>query len=122
MKILQNKRGIALESAIVFLLMIFGLCALLTTFAMLSHQQARIENSLLLQTVALEQVGEDYLTSLHRETAFTAQYADYAYAVEGNTLTVWRKDDEQKRILLSVEAVFIDGQVQVRKWQRTPLF
>ena len=95
-QILKSKRGIALENAILFMLIIFTLCALLISLTLLGHYQVKIEKMTLQQDIEIEQIGEDYLASVKAKTTFTDTYENYAYEVDGNALTVWRKTDGRK--------------------------
>lgn len=118
--ILKNKRGMALENAILFMLIIFSLCALLTSLTLIGHYQVKIEKMTLLQDVEIEQIGEDYLASIQAKEEFTQTYENYAYEVSesGKALTVWRKTDENKTAVLYVEAeLTADEKVNVNVWR-----
>ena len=95
-QILKDKKGIALENAILFEIIIFSLCFLLTSLTLIGHYQVKIENLTLLNDVEIEQIGDDYLASVKAGEALTKDYTNYAYEVSGNTLTVWHKNDESK--------------------------
>ena len=116
-RILKNKRGIALENAILFMLLIFVLCALLISMALIGNYQVKIENMTLLRDVQIEQIGEDYLSHVAAEESFDELYEDYAYSVEGNALTVWRSTDSTKTAVLYVEAELADGELNVICWR-----
>ena len=117
-QILKGKRGMALENAILFMLIIFSFCALLTSLTLFGHFQVKIEKMTLLREVEIEQIGEDYLESVKAKTSFEQTYTDYAYEVSGNTLTVWRKTDEDKKAVLYVEAeLTADEEVSVKVWR-----
>ena len=116
-RILKNKRGIALENAILFMLLIFVLCALLISMALIGNYQVKIENMTLLRDVQIEQIGEDYLSHVAAEESFDELYEDYAYSVEGNALTVWRSTDNTKTAVLYVEAELADGELNVICWR-----
>lgn len=60
-KILKSRRGVALENALLFMLVIFSLCALLTSLTLIGHFQTRINKLTLENEIALEQIGEDFL-------------------------------------------------------------
>ena len=60
-KLLKSRRGVALENTIVFMLVIFSLCALLTSLTLIGHFQTHIDKLTLQNEVALEQIGEDFL-------------------------------------------------------------
>ena len=117
-QILKSKRGMALENAILFMLIIFSLCALLTSLTLIGHYQVKIEKLTLLNDVEIEQIGEDYLASVKAKTTFTDTYENYAYEVNGNALTVWRKTDENKNAVLYVEAeLTADEELNVNVWR-----
>ena len=102
-QILKSKRGMALENAILFMLIIFSLCTLLTLVAMVGHYQIKLEKNVLLKDVAIDQIGEDYLASVRAGEEFSVTYEQYSYEVLGNSLTVWRKSDSLRSAVLYVE-------------------
>lgn len=117
-QILKSKRGMALENAILFMLIIFSLCALLTSLTLIGHYQVKIEKMTLQQDIEIEQIGEDYLASVKAKTTFTDTYENYAYEVDGNALTVWRKTDENKKAVLYMEAeLTADEELNVNVWR-----
>lgn len=107
-KILKSKRGIAIENAILFLLVIFMLCALLASITIIANFQFKIDNMVLKNDVDLDQIGEDFIAYLASgETKFDTflkdAYADetkkekynriyvngkYGWNIIGNTFTV----------------------------------
>lgn len=105
-QLLKSKRGIALENAIIFMIVIFSLCALLTSLTLLGHYQVKLENLTLLNDVKIDQIGEDYLESFRSESLFdTGAYEDYECILGENfrTLTVLYGDDEYKTAVLYIE-------------------
>ena len=117
MKILKNKRGIAIENAIIFMIVIFSLCFLITSIAMIGRYQVKIENNILLNEIEIDQIGEDFLESVKTGENFEKIYEDYSYKVEGNALSVWSKSDESKEVKLYVKAQLTDGKASVRCWR-----
>lgn len=117
-KILKSKQGIAIENAIVFMLVIFLLCALLTGLTLIGHFQVKTQNQTLQIDVEIDQIGEDYLSSVKANEDFTKDYENYTYKVEGNALTVWHKNDQTETVLLYVEAdLTVDDTLNVTKWR-----
>ena len=112
-QILKNKRGIAIENAILFMMIIFSLCALLTSLTLIGHLQVKIEKTTLLNTIEVEQIGEDYLASLQGGTEFSLE-ENYAYEIDGNALTVWSNSNKET-VILYVEAEYKDGAIHVYK-------
>lgn len=117
-KLLKSKRGIALENAILFLLVIFSFCALLTGMVAIGHAQIKVDAAVLQRDVQIDQIGEDFLTSVRRKEAeFNKNYDNYDYTVEGSVLTVWRNDDTKKTVLLYVDAKKVDDTLTVTAWR-----
>jgi len=94
MKILKSKKGIAIENALLFMMVIFSLCFLVSSFALIGHYQGEIENIKIAQRAELDQIGEYYIAS-ENYTDFNTKinsedYSGYICEVddENNTLTV----------------------------------
>ncbi len=60
-KIFKSRRGIAVLTAVLFMLITFSFCALLTMMALSGNSQTKIESIRLTQSAALDQIGEDFL-------------------------------------------------------------
>lgn len=123
-RILKSRRGAAVETAIVFLISIFAICALLTVIALTGNAQMQLENTLLSSKVEVEQIGEDYLAALRAGKEIpSAEYkaGKYSAVVNGSILTV---ENSKGTVLLYVDAtVEKDGSdeppvynVTVNKW------
>lgn len=109
-KVLKSKSGIALENAILLMLMTFMFCSLLIGLALVGHYQVRLENVSLLKDTQVDQIGEDFLAG-ELDTA----YENYAYSTSKNerALTVWQSNDKSKKVLLYVE---VDENGQLERW------
>lgn len=113
MKILKNKKGMALENAILFMLIIFTFCALLTSLTLYGHYQTKLEKVMMTNRVELDQIGEDYLDSLKNGTKISTDNENYEINTGNNTLTVKNKND---KIILYVQASIDNGNITVEKW------
>ena len=124
--ILKNKRGVAIENAILFMLVIFTFCALLASLTMIGNLQTKVEDAVLLRDVQIDQIGEDFLSSVRAGESLdkiyenlNITYENYKCTVTGNgeekVLTVCHKSDELK-VVLYVDAVKDGDAVSVRKW------
>ncbi len=60
-RLLRSKRGMAMESAILFMLIIFSLCALLSAVTLTGHYQNKLEQQLLKNKTEIDQFGEWFL-------------------------------------------------------------
>ena len=62
MKVLRkNKRGAAMESAVLFMFVVLMLGMLLTGVAMLTHLRVKVNNTALTREIAIEQIGENFV-------------------------------------------------------------
>ena len=60
-KLLKNKRGMALETAIMFMLVAFTLGFLLTGVVMTSHLRVRLNAKTIENEIAIEQIGQNFV-------------------------------------------------------------
>ena len=82
---LKSKRGAVMESALLFLLVIFLLCFLLTLVALSGHASTKLARTKLENRLALEQIAEDFITYAKENpddpTAFVNENETYEAAV-----------------------------------------
>ena len=90
-RLLKDKKGMAIESAIIFMIIIFSFCALLSSLTLWGHYQTKLDNTVLLNKVTVEQIGEDFLSGATQEY-LTTKYENYAITLSENILTVKRSD------------------------------
>lgn len=114
LKVFKDRRGVAMETSIVFLLSVFSLCALLTVLALTGSAQMNIENSMISTRAAVEQIGENYLHFLKTNEAFPPTAEGYSAEIVGGILRV---RNDKGTVLLYVDAeVEADGELTVNKW------
>jgi hypothetical protein len=132
-KILKNKKGFAMETAIWFMLLISALCFLMTSVAIYGHYQTKFEQSELWQEALIDQIGEDYLASIKAGKACDSAYGfqadshitnggyygggQYCYSLQDNVFRVWRAGDRNKKIILYVESSESNGEIVVNAWR-----
>ena len=116
-KVLKSKSGIALENAILLMLMTFMFCSLLIGLALVGHYQVRLENVSLLKDTQVDQIGEDFIAYIQNNDPKDFRIEDpnsnYKCQVNGNVLTVWHKNDRAKTVVLYVE---VDENGQLERW------
>lgn len=66
-KILNDRRGMAFESAILFLIIIFSFCMLVTSMSVVGKYQMKIEKTTILNKVRLDQIGEYFFAGKLQE-------------------------------------------------------
>ena len=106
MKILKDKRGVAIETALLFMMIIFFLCLTLMFITIQGHNESEREIEALEKRVEIDRIGEDFLAG---RTDFSDE--NYDCELDGNTLTVKYKGSDN--VVLYVEK---DGYKVVR-WQ-----
>ena len=127
MRIWKNKKGIAMETAIWFILVIGVLCLMLTNLAMLGSYRTQIEKRDLEIRLELEQIGEDYLADLEENGASTwgeeGDVGEYEYSLvqpeeAGNGIgifKVWKRTTHNKRTLV----LYVKAQVTTETVENT---
>jgi hypothetical protein len=109
-KIFKSKRGVAMESALVFMIMMFSFCALITMLSAIGHNQLNIENILLARDVEVDQIGEYFLSGtldgkLSADGMYTATQGEkqnkYHCDIDGNVLKVY--NESKTNFMLYVE-------------------
>lgn len=116
MNILKSKKGVAIENALLFMMIIFGLCFLVSFVALIGHHQYRLDKTLIMNRVELDQIGEAFVESIRepREFTYTSAKYDWSVGTEGSdkVLTVTSKSGES--VLLYVK---VDGAGNPTVWR-----
>ena len=145
--LLKSKKGISLESAMLFMMIIFSFCFLLASLAIYGHYQVKIDSLLAEHYADKEQIGEDFVAYLQvadiQEAAVAAGPKTFAAYLEENSiqyenysceevktqdvniaryeLTVTRGSDENATAVLYIKAEkTAEGQVRVLAWLPAP--
>ncbi len=104
MKTLRNKRGAALESAILFMMVVLMLGMLLTGVIMYTHLRVKLNDTLLTREIAIEQIGEDFVhdkADFEGLTTGTAEKTINVADIGTYTATVNYTDKDNKALTLS---------------------
>lgn len=95
-KILKNKRGIAMESAVLFIVTIFSFCSLLTMLSVIGRNQLDIENMLLVREVEVDQIGEYFLGGKLKGMLYDGPNENHYPEPNANLTTGYYKIDGEK--------------------------
>lgn len=114
MNILKSKKGIAIENAILFMMIIFSLCFLIASFTLIGHHQGEIEKAVLENRIELDQIGENFVADASSFTDQPTTLGNYTYKAVNGVLTVWHKNDAEKNVMLYVE---VDNTGDVIVWR-----
>ncbi|MBE6566454.1 MAG: hypothetical protein E7659_05040 [Ruminococcaceae bacterium] len=124
-KILKNKSGVALENTLLFMLVIFSMCALLTSLTLVGFFQTRINQITLLNEVELEQIGEEFIAIVDAGGELPEEGREYGNYIakpvqsqSSKAMAVWHKNNTDfGAAVLYVEAVKEDETVKVLYWR-----
>lgn len=134
--LLKSKKGISLESAVLFMTIIFTFCFLLSTLAIYGHYQLKVDGIRLNQFVEKEQIGQEFVAYLHTDSsadfsAYLAEnsinYENYACAevktqdadITQYVLTVKRGGEDGSTVLYITAQKTAAGEVTVLSWLPT---
>ena len=113
----KNKRGAAMESAILFMFVALMLGMLLTGVAMFTHLRVKVNNTALTREIAIEQIGDNFVHG----TAEFENLPDGNHPIDnyvavlsngGKTLTLTNKTGT--KVLLYIE---VGENNTVTRWQ-----
>ena len=109
----KNKRGAAMESAILFMFVALMLGMLLTGVAMFTHLRVKVNNTTLTREIAIEQIGENFVhgTLVVGENGEIDNYVA-VFSNGGKTLTLTNKTGT--KVLLYIE---VGENNTVTRWQ-----
>ena len=113
-KIFKSKKGIAIETAILSIIVIFSLCFLVTSLTLVGHYQVQIESSFILKDVELDQIGEDFINN--REKFNVNGYDGFTCEVNEDKTELQASYTSNKDKIILVVAVDSDG--KITKWQK----
>ena len=100
----SNRRGMAIEMAMAMMIIVFSLCALMTTVVTVSRKQTNIATARFTQTAQVDALGEQFVNGI------TPTSDIYDCEVNGNILTV----SKDGKTLLTVER---NDDKTVKSWQ-----
>lgn len=104
----SNRRGMAIEMAMAMMIIVFSLCALMTTVVTVSRKQTNIATARFTQTAQVDAIGEKFV-----KDPDSFQYTGTEYECDTsvqNTLTV----SKDGKTLLTVE---LNDDKTVKSWQ-----
>ena len=107
----SNRRGMAIEMAMAMMIIVFSLCALMTTVVTVSRKQTNIATARFTQTAQVDAIGEKFVRASKVGEIF--QYDGTEYECDTsvqNTLTV----SKDGKTLLTVE---LNDDKTVKSWQ-----
>ena len=103
-RILKSKRGMAIESAIMFMLVTFMLGMLLTGLSMTMHLRTQLNDKTIENELILEQIGEKFVHNFGDEEEFKTYVAGKGYTAEiNNEKTTLTLKNKYTRVVLYIE-------------------
>ena len=126
--LLKSKKGIAVESALIFMIVILSLCFLLTTLALLGHYRINRDNAQLARRIEAEQIGTYYVAYLTEDEYddFGTYLANKSLSFDNYTLvetadedlyTLTVKRGEAETVVLYISAQRSGDEVTLLSWR-----
>lgn len=114
---LTNK-GMSIESAVVFMIVIFMFCSIITSLTLYSSYQAKTQNIYLERKIELDQIGENYVAYMRSKDSnvlFSINNSKYLIDTgTDNTLKVYyASDTEKSNPILSIQ---LDNDKNIINW------
>lgn len=120
-KTAQSRRGIAIETAMLFLLVVVALSTLLVSVTLMQAGKVERSDEKLERYMVLEKVGEDFCS--YRQSYNLPEELAQVFYIEksATTLRVYPRPEEgtppgEVQPVLTVELSDIDGTYKVTKW------
>ena len=114
----NGRRGMAMELAMLVMVVTFALSILLTTFALMQANRKNIELRDTKEKIALEQIGEDYLAAVKSDSLdeFSEDQGDYEIVTKTpESLVVRSKADNEIALTIELQDGQ-DGKI-ITKWE-----
>ncbi|MBR4016733.1 MAG: hypothetical protein IKK11_02850 [Oscillospiraceae bacterium] len=116
-KALTDRRGVAIEMAILVALLLFALSTLVLTTTLLQKRAMGREELDMTRGMVLEQIGEDFYAARTGGVGFIApETEEFEITADDTTLTV--KDKHTGEVLLQVVLTDSDGKYTVAQWTK----
>ena len=105
---LSDRKGVAIEMAMLVMVVLFSFSILITTTALLHHDKKTKAETELAHTVAMEQIAYDFCAAAGSgNNSWTTKYPDYEFEFEfpegGLKMSVKEEDSETVLLCLSLE-------------------
>ena len=71
-KILKSKRGVAIETSVLFIIVIFSLCSMIAMLSLIQNTQTQIDKTLAQNENELEQITEHFLAHIKNNGVLTS--------------------------------------------------
>lgn len=119
---LTNK-GMSIESAVVFMIVIFMFCSIITSLTLYSSYQAKTQNIYLERKIELDQIGENFVAHMKNNQNTEFSIGNDKYSKKDNSensnngtkiLDLYYANDTSKTTILYIEYDKVSG--KVIKW------
>ena len=122
-KIRDDRKGLAIELAMMVMVATFALSILLTTVALLQVDHSSSAMQDVKRRYELEQIGEDYITCIEQNKFAnfdTTKYSSYNVSATESELTVKENGSDKELLKIVIEAT--EGEnpeniVKITKWE-----
>jgi hypothetical protein len=117
-KICKDRRGMAMEMAMLVMAVTFALGTLMVTVALMQNNSVSAIKKDFNEKVALEQIGEDFCRQVE-EGALNAEIlsSEYDVSIDAENLVLVAKEKDSGKIAMTIDIDVKDNTYEIVKWE-----
>lgn len=117
-KICKDRRGVAMEMAMIVMVVVFALGALMVSVALMQSSRVRSIKNSFDERLVLEQLGEDFCKHVATGNINAAELSGiYSVSIDTEDLVLIAKDKKSGEIAMTVDIDVEDKTYEIVKWE-----
>lgn len=117
-KICKDRRGAAMEMAMIVMVVVFALGALMVSVALMQSSRVRSIKNSFDERLVLEQLGEDFCKQVATGNINAAELSGiYSVSIDTEDLVLVAKDKKSGEIAMAVDIDVEDKTYEIVKWE-----
>ena len=117
-KICKDRRGVAMEMAMIVMVVVFALGALMVSVALMQSSRVRSIKNSFDERLVLEQLGEDFCKRVARGNINAAELSGiYSVSIDTEDLVLVAKDKKSGEIAMTIDIDVKDNAYEIVKWE-----
>lgn len=117
-KICKDRRGMAMEMAMLVMVVTFALGTLMVTVALMQNNSVSAIKKDFNEKVVLEQIGEDFCRQVEKG-ALNAEIlsSEYDVSIDAENLVLVAKEKDSGKIAMTIDIDVKDNTYEIVKWE-----
>ena len=117
-KICKDRRGVAMEMAMIVMVVVFALGALMVSVALMQSSRVRSIKNSFDERLVLEQLGEDFCKRVATGNINAAELSGiYSVSIDTEDLVLVAKDKKSGEIAMTIDIDVKDNAYEIVKWE-----